>query len=272
MTPGKRLTPVILGGLVAAASMLLVPRTSAAQVAVSPTIVHFDFSAADAPATRTLRVHNRSDSTVRVRLYQRDFRQLRNGSHEFTEAGTTRHACASRTRVMPSQIRIEPGERSPVRVRMEAVDSTCWGVVFAEALPRDRGRVTVTKRVGVKIYGLPPGHSGPDARIQDVSVSVAADSLTAKFTVVNTGPVPLRPRGRLELRALDGTVVARREMVPFSVLPRSERSVSVRAPRISAPGRYLAVPVLALGDGTLIGGQEAFSVGDELRSDSPPRE
>lgn len=273
MTPERHLVSVILGGLVAAGAILLVPRTTAAQVAVSPAIVHFDFSSTDdGSATRTLRVHNRSDSTVRVRLYQRDFRQLRDGTHRFSEAGSTRHACAPITRVLPSQLRIEPGERSSVRVRMNSVESTCWGVVFAEPVPRERSRVTVKKRVGVKIYGLPPGGSGPRGRIEDVSVSVEADSLTAQLTVTNTGRVPLRPRGRLELRDVDGTVIARREMLPFSVLPRSERRVTVRAPRVSSPGTYLAVPVLALEDGTLLGGQEPFTVGDEGRREPSPQE
>ncbi len=251
---------------------LFVPVPVGAQVAVSPAIVHFDFAGNEDPVTRSVQVHNRGTSSVQIRLYQRDFRQRRDGSHEFMAPGEIDRTCASNTRVLPSQARIEPGEKVAVQIEMLTVDETCWSVVFAETLPTDSSTFSVTRRVGVKVYGLPSDHPPPEGRVEDVAVSVEGDSLEAELAVTNTGSVPLRPEGRLEVRDVAGTVTSRHEAVPFSVLPGATRIVMISASHDLSTGTYLAVPLLALEDGTLIGGQERFSIDDPTGRDSPLRE
>lgn len=112
-------------------------------------------------------------------------------------------------------------------------------------------------RIGVKVYSIPGGAP----RSADVAgISIRGD--TFRVDVANTGPTPLRPRGRVELRTPGGATVWSGPVPEFGLHPGVRRSLEVRVGTLPPAGPYVVLAVFDIGLPDLIAG--------EARIDVPP--
>lgn len=240
--------PGLLGG-VALAVALGSPLQG--QMSARPVIVHF---APDGPTARTERITNEGDRPLQLRLYPADYRQREDGSHVFQRAGTHERSCADRLSVFPDGATLEPGETLDARIEMEPGPRTCWSLVFVETVGSDTAGIHVGQRIGVKVYGLGDGAERA-GELRSVEATRTPDGVRVSFVVANTGEVPYRPGGQIQIREPSGETVDRVQVEPFSVLPGSERRFSMRWAADLGTERYLVLPLLDIGAEYLLGGQ-----------------
>lgn len=243
-------------------SVLLVLATvgrAAAQFSVQPVIMELQLS--DAAAGSSFAVRNESSEVLRLRVYAADFDQPEDGSHRFMELGTNPRSCADRLQVSTDALTLPPDSQGVVQVRLAPGDSTCWSMVFVQGQSRQPGGIRIAQRIGVKVYGV-SSRATPAGEIRGVAVAGdAPGGRNVEITFGNTGQGPLRPEGEVEVRTLEGDIVAVVPVPPFSVLPGRSRRATVPLDVALDPGRYLVIPILDFGADYLAGGQGTFEVG-----------
>lgn len=241
------------------AFMLFLAAPAEAQFSVQPVIMEIEVG--DSAAVTSFAVRNESDGPLHLRIYAADFDQPEDGSHAFMEAGTHPRSCADRLQVSTDNLSLQEGGQGEVRVRMAPGASTCWSMVFVQSQALQPDGIRIAQRIGVKVYGI-GGLAAPAGEISAVAVeTMAPESRTLAITFDNTGDGPLRPEGEVEIRTLDGDIVAVVPVPPFSVLPGRARRTRVALDAELPPGRYLAIPILDFGADYLAGGQATFEVG-----------
>ena len=245
-----------LGRTLFAFSLLTVAALPAsAQFSALPGVVRLD--ASDTAQMAIVQIRNEGERSMQFRLYLGDYDQAEDGEYQFQEPGTNGNSCDGRISFFPDNTVLEPGERQEVQLRMEAGD-VCWGLLFIESAAGEEGQVRVAQRIGVRVLNVPAALAR-DGEVIEVNTSLT-DSLDVEFRFHNTGAAPVELRGGVEIRDLEGNVVARAEVGPLGVLPAHIRRVSVRMPAVLPAGRYLAVPILDFGADYLAGGQTLFEV------------
>jgi len=255
----------LLTGLLLAPAVLGAGSPARAQFSVSPVILPLE--PVGAPLAASVTVRNEGEAPLQFRFYAGDFDQAEAGSHTYAAAGTLPHSCAGRLSVVPDGATLAPGERQDLVVTMAPGPGTCWSGVFVETRAWGAEGVSVGQRVMVKAYGIAPGASIAGT-IAAVAARAAADSVDVDVEFANEGARPLRPEGRVELRALSGEVLAAYPVEAFSALPGRRRRFAVRLPAALPPGRYLAVPILEIGAADLVGGQAPFRIAADAGADA----
>lgn len=237
--------------------LTLWPAGLAAQFAVYP--VRIDLEATDGVATEVFTVENRGQSPLDLTVYTSDFDRTPEGDHSYPAFGDHPHSCAGRMEIFPDQLSLGPGEVEEVRVRMRPDSATCWGMVFVEKRTPTSSGIVMAQRIGVKVVS----QSGGLAREGRV-LGVRADTTLEPATLVafeNQGEGVLAVEGEVEVRSLDGDVVAVVEAEPFRVLPGHEWRTRIPLSGADlAPGRYVVVVILDFGGEYLAGGQTMIEV------------
>ena len=226
-----------------------------AQFSALPGVVRL--GAADTAEMAIVQIRNEGENPMQFRLYLGDYDQNENGDYQFQENGENPNSCAGRISFFPDNTVLAPGERQEVQLRMEP-GAVCWGLLFIESAAGEDGQVRVAQRIGVRVLNVPASLSR-DGEIIEVNAAVN-DSLDVDFVFNNTGEAPVELRGAVEIRDLNGDVVASAEVGPLGVLPAHTRRVAVRLGKKLSPGQYLAVPILDFGADYLAGGQTMLTV------------
>ena len=235
------------------------PAPVQAQFSVSPVIIQIP-AAEEAPVQLTVR--NEGENGLQFRAYALDFDMSEIGEHSFWEPGTRPESCGERVRIAPDAFSVPAGRVGTVDVSLAPgpADRTCWSMVLIETSGSAGGAIQVNQRIGVKLYGLSEDWDVA-GEVLDGIVTNEAERLDIAFTVRNDGAWPLRPDGVLEIRDVQGTLVASTPIDAFSVLPDRKRAVQVSVSNAGLhPGRYLAVPILDFGVDYLSGTQIDFRV------------
>ena len=230
-----------------------------AQFSVSPVIVQV-------PAIQNdpvrVEVRNEGENSLQFRVYSLDFDMSAGGEHTYWESGSRTESCGQRLRIAPDAFTVPAGQTSTIDVSLAPgpTDRTCWSMIMVETSGSSKGSILVNQRIGVKLYGLSEGWD-VSGEVVNGSVTSDASQLDVRFTVRNEGAWPLRRNGVVEIRDVQGTLVASGPIEAFSVLPERERAVQVAVRDADlAPGRYLAVPILDFGTDYLSGTQIDFRV------------
>lgn len=230
---------------------------AAAQFSVQPVIIEMS---GPQGSTATIAIRNEGTQELQMRLYTGDFDQDIGGGHTFAEPGTLPSSCGGSIEVFPEAVLVPPGETREARLSMSDVDRTCWSIVFVESTAPNQTGMVVAQRIGVKVYGIDSAASR-DGEIEAVTVEEGPE-LVLGLTFRNLGTRPTRPEGEVEIRSVEGEVVAVVPVEPFSVLPGHDRRVRIPLSVELGPGLYLAVPILDFGADFLVGGQATFEVPD----------
>jgi hypothetical protein len=230
-----------------------------AQISVRPAII--ELGAGGTASSEEVLVINEGKETIQLRFYIGDFDQSESGDHIFSRPGTHPQSCADRLAIFPDGATMSAGARQAIRVEMLPGTSTCWSVLFVEHLMTGAIGVQIGQRVAVKLYGLADA-SPREGEITGIRVRSGGDGLEAVITFRNLGSTPVRPDGRLEIRSLTGEVLHQVAIKHFSVLPGRIRQVTIPIGAILPAGQFLAVPVLDLDAGYLVGGQLVFTIAD----------
>lgn len=230
-------------------------RPAQGQFSALPGVVRL--SAADTAQMTLVQIRNEGETTMQFRLYMGDYDQAENGDYTFIEYGNGPASCSGRMSFFPDNVVLQPGERQEVQVRMEP-GTVCWSLLFIESSAGGEGQVQVAQRIGVRVLNVPPvlTHEG---EVLEVAAE-PGDSVTVDFAFKNSGTAPVELRGAIEIRDLNGAVLATAEVGPLGVLPGHIRRVNAVIGHDLTPGRYLAVPILDFGGEYLAGGQALFTV------------
>lgn len=227
-----------------------------AQISASPVIVTIVGEQAGTLGEDLVRVRNEGSHPLNIELQLADFTQREDLSHEFFGFGTQQRSCASRLSISPRAMVLQPDETRAVQLRMQGGETSCWAVLLVEPRTDTSNGISARGQIGVKIYGVPRTEGG-QGRIASAEVLDGTTRLRVRFE--NTGELPLRPQGTIEVRTFDGETVAEMEIAPFSALPEQARVLEFDLP-IGEPGDYVAVPMLDFGAAYLSAAQAVFSV------------
>lgn len=238
------------------AILLLMPGAASGQISARPVTLDFPAGAA---TSRSVTVKNEGAAAKEFRFYPGDFDRSEKGRFRFMQLGEHPRSCADRLSVQPDGISLQPGETAEIQVRMEPGPRTCWSMAFAEVGGASRRGISVNQRIGIKVFGLGDGVQREGA-VRSVTVQKGADSPVARVVFENSGEMPLRVAGTLEIRSLQGRSVREVEMESFSVLPGRSLQVEAPIPGDLDAGSYLAIPILDYGADALAGGQARFRV------------
>lgn len=243
------------GALLALVAGLAWPAPAASQLSVGPAVL--PLRSADTAVTAVFTVRNEGDHPLELRVVPSDFDQAASGEHHFQPFGSAAHSCAGHWQVFPEELALAGGEQADVRLRLDAGAPTCWGIVFVRHLPTSSG-TRAGFEAGVKVYVTAPGAKAA-LQVSRLTVEPLGDSLRVTVATGNAGDAAVRADGRVELRSLAGTTLARSAIPPYSLLPDHTRTMSIVTRRFPA-GHYVAVAVIDSGDDYLVGGQTAFAV------------
>lgn len=237
--------------------LALWPAALAAQFAVYP--VRVDMEATDRVVTEVFTVENRGETLLDLTVYTSDFDRTPEGDHSYLAYGEHAHSCAGRMEIFPDQLSLEPGELEEVRVRMRPDSATCWGLVFVERRTPTSSGIVMAQRIGVKVVSQ-SGALLREGRVLGLRADTTAEP-AVRVAFENQGEGMLEVEGELEVRSLEGEVVAVVDAEAFRVLPGHEWRT--RIPLSSAdlaPGRYIVVAILDFGGDYLAGGQTMIEV------------
>jgi P pilus assembly chaperone PapD len=261
----------------ALALVTALPRAARAQM----TVDQLELVLAPAGALRhsgVFTVANEGAKPLQASLSVADWDRDDDGTNRFFPSGTLPQSCASRIKVFPLTLRLDPGASQAVQVSMEGSDSlsaTCWAIVFVESV---QGQSQATRgpqllyvlRTGIKVYVEPSGLER-EGGIEDLQVrprtpapagaAARRDTSRAKSEVAivfrNTGGLPLLTRGAVEIRRQDNSLVAKVDVPEFPTLPGAARRLAVPLPALP-PGQYVLLSLLDYGGAELAAGRLDF--------------
>lgn len=229
-------------------ALALGARSASAQVTVSPIV-------SERP-NETITIANSGSSALRLEATVGDFEQYGDGSHRILSPGESPHSCGGRLHVGSVPTQVGPEREVRIAVRVDPGAEACWSAILLRVSDgAGRGGMFV-----IKLYGIPAGAT-PEAEVTGLSVTPAE----MRLEVRNAGNVPVRPRGRLEFRTVDGVVVAAQEIPAFGVHPGVQRVLRLPVSAALKPGRYVALAILDVGVADLLAGQTTLSVGEAAR-------
>ncbi len=229
-----------------------------AQFSVQPVII--TATPVDSPLVAIVTVRNQSTAEKQYHFAMSDFDQDVDGGHSFRPFGSVPASCTNRVRVSPNGATLLPGERATIRLSLSAADKECWSVLLVEEDARGASRgLRAGSQIAVKVYLTTP-QSTLDAEIGSVTPTTDSTGVQVVFEMRNKGSAPVRPQGRAEVRAPDGTTVAVSEVEAFSILPGHARRMHVTVKTTLAAGKYVVVPILDFGGRFLAGGQGLLTI------------
>lgn len=222
--------------------------SASAQITVSPIV-------SEQP-NETITIANSGASALRLEATIGDFEQYGDGSHRILSPGESPHGCGSRLHLGSVPTQVGPEREVRIAVRVDPGAEACWSAILLRVSDgAGRGGMFV-----IKLYGIPAGAT-PEAEVTGLSVTPAE----MRLEVRNAGSVPVRPRGRLEFRTVDGAVVAAQEIPAFGVHPGVQRVLRLPVSVALEPGLYVALAILDVGGADLVAGQTTVSVDEAAR-------
>ncbi len=214
-----------------------------AQVTVSPMVVE--------RPVESVSVANAGPVAVRLESAVGDFEQNPDGSHRIVPVGESPHTCGSRLHLGTVPTQVAPAQEARISVRVDPGDSACWSALLLHVSDGNGHGGTFI----VKVYSVPAGVA-PDVQL----VGLAVTTTELRLDVRNNGSVPVRPRGRLEVRTTTGAVVAVQEIPSFGVHPGDRRALRLPLSIQLPAGRYVALAVLDAGGQDLLAGQTTLDI------------
>jgi len=253
----------IKGTLLILALALAAQKAGAIGFTVSPAELRA-VTAAAATATDVITVANTSSRAVRFKAYLNDWTVTRSGADSICDPGTLSNSCAPWTAVNPAEFEVPAGGTEKLRVTFSPTSNSnggYWSMLYVESAPIPSSwssNVQVNARVGVRLYADIAGTEVRDCEVVDLHVNTDKD-LEVIGKVLNTGNVPVRLKGKMEIRDKDGKAVWAKECNQLA-LPGLEARLSVTPDVTLSKGEYLAVLTLDYGSKELLVGERAVTI------------
>lgn len=177
-------------------------------------------------------VRNELAEAERITLYLGDWDRDETSENRFYPPGTLARTVAPWLSISPTSALLGPGETreisGTVQIPSPVDPGTYWAIVFVQGEPRlvpyQGVMVTVTKRIGIKIYV-----TVEPAQAQGTLRAVEPKGLNPLWVLVkfqNTGTRNLREvQGKLRILDVRGQELASFPLGPFPCLPGAERWV-----------------------------------------------
>jgi hypothetical protein len=204
-------------------------------------------------------VRNELSQSDQVILYLGDWDRDEFGENRFYDPGTLPRSSANWTAVAPTSFVLGPGEvreiQGTVQVPTNVEPGTYWAIVFVQGEPRlvpyQGVMVTVTRRIGVKIYvTVEPAEARGELRGVEIR---GQNPLWAWVKFANTGTKNLR-EVKATLRVIDvqGKTVAETVASPVPCLPGAERWIRLDTDFRPQPGVYQVLATVDYGGEELL--------------------
>ena len=231
------------------------------------------------PVDGAFMVANPTDATLRVRVALSDWHYQSDGTPNYLDAGSLPRSLAPFVTFNPSEVLLEPGQRSEVRYTVDipggVEPGSYWGALFMEAEDPDPepgfvlARFTVRVAHVVYVNVLPLRPDGMIAGIFGQPPEGSEGSYQLLIQYVNTGNAVQRLDGYVELRDAAGAVLFTEHLPPVVSLPGDSvgRVFHVYGPL--EPGIYTALVVYDYGDeATDVAADYAFHLEQRLEEPS----
>lgn len=244
---------------IVAFALLLVPNAVMAQLSVNPVSVVLDEDTNRA----TITVSNTSQQPVDARVYSEAFGHSEADGHWFLPSSEGPDACRDRLTISPSQVSLGAGEQREVFVDMSPAEDPCWEMLWIHSMTPvlTSTGASATTRIGTMIAGQST-HATPDLQLIRSDVVTEGDGIARmiRLHLQNEGDAMVRPTAKLEVWSTAGDVLHRLSPHRFTVLPFSDRVISVPVPDLSE-GEYILVPIVDGGGDFLLADRLEISIG-----------
>lgn len=221
-------------------------------------------------------LYNPDPQPAAVRVYLEDWERAEDGTQLFYPAGTLPNSAAGQLKLAESTIVLEPKQSGKLILEVQVPHDqrgSRTAMLFVEggslpAPPQAEGdkmniSIRALLRYGIKIYVVARGTEEPGTKITGCSLENPRDGkIPVSIQLENCGNVHLSYKGRLEVRTLDGEVLEKVSLQPFSILPKAKRSISGQV-SVPAAGKYLLLAVLDYGGQTLLAAEAPFEIRGE---------
>lgn len=216
------------------------------------------------PLTEVVTVQNNSADTARFRAYLIDWTVTPTGEDTVFEPSDFARSCSPWLQINPVEFEIPSDTSQEVRLTFTpplGAEGGYWSMLYVESKPIPATwstRVLLNARIGVRVFVSIAGTEVRTCNLTDLRVDTG-ESLQVTGKVANTGNVPVRLKGRMEIRGNDGKALWQNECNQLA-LPGQEARLSAK-PDVPLPkGEYLAVLTLDYGGEALLVGERAVTV------------
>ncbi len=221
---------------------------------VQPSIVQFNAANNTEAVNRKIKIDNKTERTVQMRLYLADWERDINGKHiYYPELGSKPFSCSQWMTLEKSFIEVPAGGSSFVNISLKIPDTVAaindmkWSMLFAEVVNEKktivdtipRPAINQLYRFGIHIYQIPPSANKREMRLTEFErISEKKDSIIYGALVSNEGSTQLKIKTSLEITNLSDGNKTKLTPISVSVFPGKQRRVSFLIPPSLPKGNY----------------------------------
>lgn len=241
-----------------AASALLAslcfPAVAHADVDLAVTPSKVEVTATPGAASRkSLTIFNKGKKSLQLKLYVMDYRINPDNSFEFSAPGHESYSAATWISLEASTVVVPPGKARKVGFELSvpraAEAGGHYAVIFTESPEVGKKAGNLIGRVGSLVLVTVDGKVDRQGDIASFDVSnprYTRDVLT-NAVFENTGNVHITTRGRVDFLDGKGRNVGQADLGEITILPGTERIMTVEWPDAPAFGKFTAVANISYG-------------------------
>lgn len=218
-------------------------------------------------STQAIEVTNADEKPVKLKAYPSDWTLGSSGEMNYQKSGTQTHSCSNWLTINPMEFTIPAQGTQVVRFTLKAplgASGGYWTVVFFESAPEPRPGERVgmlfNARVGSIVYATIAGTATKSGKIAGLKVGKPSPGKPLAVTALfqNSGSVPLRPKGKLEVFDSQGKRLGTADIPETAVLPESSREIQTLYSGTLAKGTLRITVTLDYGGSEILAGETTF--------------
>jgi hypothetical protein len=244
-------------GLVLAAVAALSPGWARADVSVGASPASLEMVLDKGKTTaQTILLFNQGKDPVTVNAYAWDWWHEPGNPRKFAPPGSLPHSAAKWISFVPEKVTVNPGKGANVTVVVNTPKDASAGnyaVAWFEAVPDPTPgskELRVGARLGVLVMTEVRGATKPAVIVEDLTIAppTASQPLKAEVKISNSGDVHLFPKGTLVIMDRKRKLVGHVGFEKQRMLPREQRSVTVKYGGELKPGDYETILTIDYGE------------------------
>jgi len=247
--------------------LLLSPPIAQASINVKPRKISFP-APAEEPYSDSFRIENEGKIRESVIVRTSDWTMDKYGRVSFRSPGSLDRSLNPKLSFSPARLEIPPGETRKVNFQIGPTsgEESRWGVFLIRSI-RERGRQKEGVNIGVKVqHAVTLYQKGAkrkkEGEITAVSVKKGEGKISFLVRFENNCESFLRPKGRVEIKDMEGNSVEKVKIKRHVILPHHERILVAEVEKSAlGKGKYLALVIMDFGGDHLVGAQRKFRAG-----------
>lgn len=228
----------------------------------------------------SLTITNYHEEEAKIVVKLCDWKRTENGENILLEPNSSQTSLIPYLELKPEEAKLKPGESKQFKYKITLPDDltgSLWGALLAlpykkikdEKESNEKGNeelpLNELTRYGfpVKLWVLESSSMAPDGELKALEVHNSGEKESSQvFELVfeNTGNIPLRPEGRLNIFDSSEKKIASAKLDKFGILPGAKRVIHIPVPEKDLPkGELEAEAVLKFGKEKVVKQEVTFN-------------